>query len=151
MINRQTLIRTTLAAGLIASLAACGQMRPQNKIDIYQATLSNAQEVPPAAGGGGGQAEVQLNKNNNTIKWKVTYSGLTGAVTAAHIHGPAPVGQNAGVVVPFTGNMNAQPMEGEATITPEQVTQLVNGQWYVNIHTARFPGGEIRGQLRERR
>jgi len=151
MIQRNTLVRAALAAGIVASLAACGQMRPQNKIDIFQATLSNAQEVPPASGGGAGQAEVQLNKNTNTIKWKVTYSGLTGAATMAHIHGPAPVGQNAGVLVPFTGNLNAQPIEGEAKLTPEQVTHLVNGQTYVNIHTARFPGGEIRGQLTERR
>jgi len=152
MFSRKALLRTALAAGLAATvLAGCGQMRPANKIDIYEATLSGAQEVPPATTPATGNAELMLNTNTNTLRWKVTYSGLTGPATAAHIHGPAPRGANAGVVVPFSGNLNAQPMMGEQTITPEQATALANGQWYVNIHTAQFPNGEIRGQLGARR
>lgn len=151
MFTRTTMLRTALAAALITSLAACGQMRPSNKIDIYDASLSGAQEVPAADTGGTGKAEVMLNTNTNTLSWKVTYSGLSGAATAAHIHGPAPRGQNAGVVVPFSGNLSAQPISGETKITPEQAAALANGQWYVNIHTAKYPGGEIRGQLAARR
>jgi hypothetical protein len=54
------------------------------------------------------------------------------------------------VLIPFT-NLGANPITGEARITPEQLGQLDSGQWYVNLHTARNPGGEIRGQLRPRR
>lgn len=149
---RPRILRTAALCGLVAvSVAGCGNLRPSSKMDIFEAALSGGAEVPPAATSATGDAEVQLNTNTNTLRWKVTYSGLTGAATGAHIHGPAPVGQNAGVVVPFTGNLNAQPLTGEAKLTQEQVTQLVNGLWYVNIHSARFPGGEIRGQLRPRR
>lgn len=151
MMTRQTVLRTTLAASLLAlGLAGCGQMRPSQKMDIYEATLSGAQEVPPNTSAGRGTAEVQLNANTNMLTWKVTYSGLSGPVTGGHIHGPAGPSANAGIVVPFTGNLNAQPVQGQAQITPQMVGDLAAGLWYVNIHTAQNPGGEIRGQLRRR-
>jgi hypothetical protein len=152
MMTRQTVLRTTVAASLLAiGLAGCGQMRPSQKIDIYEATLTSAQEVPPNASPARGQAEVQHNTNTNTLTWKVTYSGMSGPVTGAHIHGPAAAGANAGILVPFSGNLNAQPIQGQGPITPQMVGDLAAGLWYVNLHSAQFPGGEIRGQLRLRR
>jgi len=143
--------RAALAAGLIAlAVAGCGQMRPSQKIDIFEATLSGAQEVPPVSTPAGGTAEVQLNTNTNTLTWKVSYSGLSAAPTGGHIHGPAAAGVNAPVVIPFTGSLAAQPIQGQANLTPQHVTDLAAGRWYVNIHSANFPGGEIRGQLRRR-
>jgi hypothetical protein len=145
-------LRNVLITGLVATgLAGCGQLRPSSNVEIYQASLSGGQQVPPVVTPAYGTAEVQLNTTTNTITWKVSYSGLTGPATGAHIHGPAVAGQNAGIVVPFTGNLNAQPLTGEQRLAPAQVAQLTSGQWYVNIHTARHPGGEIRGQLRPRR
>ena len=151
MMIRQTVLRTTVAASLLAlGLAGCGQMRPSQKIDIYEATLSSAEEVPPNSSPGRGTAEVQHNNNSGTLTWKVTYNGVSGPLTGAHIHGPAGPGQNAGVLVPFTGNLNAQPIQGQAPITAAQASDLAAGRWYVNLHTAQNPGGEIRGQLRRR-
>ena len=151
MLSRHTVLRTALAAGFVTlALAGCGQMRPSQKIQIFEASLSGSQEVPPAATSATGAAEIQFNENTNKLTWKVTYNGLTGPATAGHIHGPAAMGQNAGVVIPFTGNLNAQPVMGETTITPAQYADLAAGLYYVNIHTDRFPAGEIRGQLRKR-
>ena len=151
MLSRHTFLRTAIAAGFVTlTLAGCGQMRPSQKMQIFEANLTAGQEVPPAASGGSGMAEVQFNENTNKVTWKVTYSGLTGPATAGHIHGPAAVGANAGVVIPFTGNLDAQPIMGEATVTPAQYADMAAGLYYVNIHSARFPGGEIRGQLRRR-
>jgi hypothetical protein len=150
MMTRHTLVRTALTASLVAlALAGCAQMRPSQKMDIYEATLGGAQEVPPADTRGSGTAEIQLNTNTNVLSWKVTYSGLTGPATAAHIHGPAGPGANAGVVVPFM-NASANPISGQTTITAAQYGDLAAGLWYVNVHTAAHPGGEIRGQLRKR-
>jgi hypothetical protein len=149
MMNRQTLVRTALAASLVAILAGCGQMRPSQKMDIYEATLSGAQEVPPVNTAARGTAEIQLNTNTNMLTWKITYTGLSGPATAGHIHGPAGAGSNAAPVVPFA-NVGSQPVTGQATITPQQFGDLAAGLWYVNIHTAANPGGEIRGQLRRR-
>ena len=151
MMTRHTVLRTACAAGLVAiAVAGCGQMRPSQKMDIYEATLTGAQEVPPATSPGRGTAEIQYNSNTNMLTWKVTYSGLTGPATGAHIHGPASPTANAGILVPFGANLTAQPIQGQATITQAQFGDLAAGLWYVNVHTAQFPGGEIRGQLRRR-
>ena len=151
MLSRQTFLRTALATSFTAlALAGCGMMRPSQKMQIFEASLSASQEIPAAASSGAGQAEVKFNENTSMLSWKVTYSGLSGAATAGHIHGPAAMGQNAGVVIPFTGSMDAQPIMGEKAITAAQYADLAAGLYYVNIHTARFPGGEIRGQLRKR-
>jgi hypothetical protein len=150
MTTRHNVLRAIVVGTVLAAtLAACGQLRPSRKVDIFEATLSGAQEVPPASTSATGTAEVSLNNNTNLITWKVTYMGLTAPPTGAHIHGPAAPGQNAGVVVPFT-HVGAQPVVGQATLTPQQVNDLAAGLWYVNIHTPNFPNGEIRGQLRRR-
>ena len=149
MFTRHTFLRTAIVAGVVAAaLAACGQMKPGSS-DTYEAKLTAAQEVPAGSSPGTGSAEVQFNKDNNMLTWKLTYSGLTGPAVAGHIHGPAAAGANAGVVVPFT-NITAQPVTGQATITPAQAADLAAGKWYVNVHTAANPGGEIRGQLQKR-
>ena len=108
-------------------------------------SLSGSNEVPPNASTAVGMARIDL--SGMTLKWTVTYSGTTGPVTAGHFHGPAPAGANAGVVLPFTGSM-ASPIEGSATLTQAQVDQLKAGLWYVNLHTAAHPGGELRGQVK---
>jgi hypothetical protein len=80
------------------------------------------------------------------LTWTVTYEGLTGPATAAHFHGPAAAGANAPPVVPIKGNL-ASPITGSATLTDAQAADLSAGNWYFNVHTAKYPDGEIRGQL----
>lgn len=154
MIQRSTLVRTALAGAVLALAAGCGSMsmpgKPAAGTDVYEATLNGAQEVPPNTGAGTGKAEVQVDTSTYKVKWRVTHSGLSGPATAAHIHGPAAPTANAGVVVPFTGDMNSQPITGEATLTPAQYADLAAGLYYVNVHTTRNPAGEIRGQLKKR-
>lgn len=101
---------------------------------------------PGIASQGKGMATASLDTATKTLTWTVDYSGLSGPATAAHIHGPADPGANAGIVVPFTGNV-ASPIKGSATLTDEQIAQLEAGKWYVNIHTDANKAGEIRGQL----
>jgi CHRD domain len=109
----------------------------------FKATLAPAAGV---ASSGKGTATVALDTNTKTLTWNVDYSGLSGPATAAHIHGPADPGANAGIVVPFTGNL-ASPIKGSATLTDAQISQLEAGKWYVNVHTEANKPGEIRGQL----
>ena len=111
----------------------------------YKADLAGSQEVPVVAGGGKGSAELTYDTASKKLTWKVTFSGLSGAATAAHLHGPAEAGKNAGVAVPIPGT--ASPLEGSATLTDVQASDLISGKWYVNIHTAANKGGEIRGQV----
>jgi hypothetical protein len=110
----------------------------------YEAKLDAAQEVPPKQSSGTGSATIVL--DGDKISYDVDYQGLTGPATMGHIHGPADVGANAGVLVPFANPTS--PIKGSATLTPAQVTALKDGKMYVNIHTGQNPGGEIRGQLK---
>ena len=101
---------------------------------------------PGVTSSGKGTATVSLDTTTKTLSWTVDYSGLSGPATAAHIHGPADPGGNAGIVVPFSGSV-ASPIKGSATLTDAQIAQLEAGKWYINIHTDANKAGEIRGQL----
>ncbi len=159
MTRTPTLLRGTLGAAALAAafgLAGCNMMSsggaargdyaaaPSSAM-TFRATLSGAAEVPSNPSAGTGTLEATFDKASSTLKWKVTYSGLTGPATMAHFHGPAMPGANAGVAVPFPSA--ASPAEGSATLTPAQAADLMAGKWYVNVHTAQNPGGEIRGQV----
>ena len=136
----QAFFAGVLLSGVLA-LAGC----VQGGVKSFHATLSGAQEVPPVPGSGTGQADVKLDTATKTITWNLTYSGLSGPAVAAHIHGPAAPGSNAGVVVPF--NVAGNPITGSAVLTDAQITDLSSGNTYINIHTANNKGGEIRGQI----
>jgi CHRD domain len=108
-----------------------------------KADLKSSEEVPPNDSPGTGTAEVTLDTDANKVSWKITHQGLTGDLAAAHFHGPAKVGENAGPVVDISSN----PMEGSADVTPEQLQMIREGNTYINLHTAQYPDGEIRGQV----
>ena len=145
MIRTRTLLGGALLGATLV-IGGCGMM-PMAKSGSATNQLSGAQQVPPKPGSGAGTVVTSLDKATRMLRWTITYSGLSGPVTAGHFHGPAAPGANAGVVLPFTGSM-ASPIEGSATLTQAQVDQLKAGLWYVNLHTAANPGGEIRGQVK---
>ena len=137
------MLRRSLAIASIAVLFAGTASAATIK---FSATLTAASEVPPSTSTGSGAATVSLDTATHEITYDVTFSGFASAVTAAHIHGPAEAGKNAGVVVPL-GNNPTSPIHGTAKLTPEQEQQLTAGLYYVNVHTTNNPGGAIRGQL----
>jgi hypothetical protein len=112
-----------------------------------KADLKSSAEVPPKASDGKGTLTATLNTETNEFKYHVEFSGLTGPVVAAHFHGPAAEGTNAKPQVPIKASPIASPLDGTATLTPEQAKDLLDGKWYFNLHTAANPGGEIRGQV----
>lgn len=147
MISYRTVMQSTLLAATV-TLAGCGwmsSMMGSGSISMKN-QLTGAQEVPAVATSGSGTVDTTFDKSTNVLTWTVTYSGLSGPVTAGHFHGPAMAGANAGVAVPFTGDM-ASPIRGKATLTAAQAADLTAGRWYANLHTAKNPGGEIRGQV----
>ena len=144
MVTFTHILRAGLAVGTVA-FAGCGMMPMASNTTSFGATLSGAAEVPANSSAASGTLTATLDKGTNVLRWKLTYSGLTGPASAGHFHGPAMAGANAGVVLPFASA--ASPIEGQATLTPAQIADLVAGKWYANIHTAANPGGEIRGQV----
>ncbi len=150
MIHCRPVIYSALLATILG-LGACGSMKPMmpmmsSSSSAMMARLSGASEVPPVMSSASGTVEASLNKQTNELSWTVTYSGLSGPATGAHFHGPAMAGANAGVVVPMTGSLTS-PIRGVASLTAAQVADLMAGKWYVNLHTAANPNGEIRGQI----
>ena len=114
--------------------------------DKMKATLDGKSEVPPNTSAATGTADIDYDAASKKLSWKLTYSGLSGPATAAHFHGPAAAGANAGVAVAIP-NATTSPVEGSATLTDAQAADLVAGKYYINVHTAANPGGEIRGQV----
>jgi hypothetical protein len=112
-----------------------------------KANLQPSSEVPPRVSKGHGVLEASFDTDTKVLTWTATYADLSGAPTMAHFHGPAPVGQNAKVQIPVDKKSLANPMKGQASLTDSQVTDLMAGQWYFNIHTQENPTGEIRGQV----
>jgi hypothetical protein len=136
----------TAPTGQQAAQAAQGQAAQGMIVgNLMSAALTGASQVPPNSSTGSGTASIKL--DGDVLSWVITYSGLTGPVTGAHFHGPAPANANAGVVVPFAGSLGS-PITGSQQLTAAQVAQLRGGFWYVNLHTAANPGGEIRGQVK---
>ncbi len=139
-----TILRSTAAAIVFAGALAFASPSMAAMM-TFKANLSGKSEVPPNTTAGTGEVTVTYDPDSKKITWKGEYSGLTGPATAAHFHGPAPAGKNAGVMVPIAPNTS--PLEGSATLTDAQAKALMDGDMYVNVHTAANKGGEIRGQL----
>jgi CHRD domain len=114
--------------------------------ETFKVTLDAKSEVPPNASTATGSADVDYDPATKKLSWKLTYSGLTGPAMAAHFHGPAEAGKNAGVAVAIP-NAGSSPAEGSATLTDAQAADFEAGKYYINVHTAANPGGEIRGQV----
>src|SRR5260370_26059753 len=110
-----------------------------------KADLKGANEVPPNASPASGKAVATLDTDTRNLSWTVTYADLTGPALGAHFHGPSEPGKNAGIALPFKTVQS--PIQGTATITEAQATDLLAGKWYANIHTAANPGGEPPGQI----
>jgi CHRD domain len=112
----------------------------------YKADLKASSEVPANDSKGSGAVTATYDTASKKLTFSATYKDLSGPATAAHFHGPAKAGANAGVAIPVK-DMTASPLKGEATLTDDQAKQLADGLMYFNVHTAANKGGEIRGQV----
>jgi hypothetical protein len=129
-------------AGVMLALAIA--LPASGAILHFAATLDGLQEVPPNNSPATGTADVILDTVANTITVDLHFQGLVAPQTAAHIHGPAPPGVNAGILVGFPlGQFDNQVFP----ITDTIEGHMINNLTYVNVHSQTFPGGEIRGQL----
>jgi hypothetical protein len=136
---RSLLVATMIGGGTLWSGLASAE------IINLKADLKASNEVPPNDSTATGNVEAAFDTATKTLTWTVTFSGMTGPSIGAHLHGPGEHGKNAGIVVPF--NFVKSPIKGSAVLSDAQVADLMAGKWYVNIHSEKHPGGEIRGQL----
>ncbi len=134
----------------LAVLALTGSAALADTLN-FQADLTGGREVPSNNSPATGHVEATLDTSTNTLTWTCVYSGLSAAPIGAHFHGPvsyvgATSEENAPIQVGTPGNL-ASPFSGKAAIDATQAQDLKIGRWYFNLHSTKFPAGEIRGPV----
>jgi hypothetical protein len=141
-------MKTTLLAVAAAALAFAGLgVASSQETYTISAKLTGAQETPKTGSKGTGMftGKVVEKGNTKTLTWKLTFKGLSGAAQAAHIH-LGKKGVAGPVAVPLCGPCKSG-AHGTAKVTEKIVSALEHHRAYANVHTAKFPNGEIRGQI----
>jgi len=147
----RSLRRSVLALGLLFAASACSFNlgEPSVPKTDFRATLNGASEVPPVETKGSGWFEAVYRPSTKVLEYRLNVAGLSGPVTMAYLHGPAPVGQNAQQVAPINVPFYADrsTISDGVTLTKQQADEVLAGLWYVNVMTEKHPDGEIRGQI----
>ena len=167
--------RSVLGLFLAMAMAGCGgddddppMIDAASNIDapgggptVFTVPLTTAEEVPVCAMAGAaatGSATITISEDETTIMAEVTYSGLSSAASAAHIHAGG-AGQMGPPIFPFSAVAspisqtftaadypNPPPADAPADFAAA-VTAMKNGETYINVHTAACAPGEIRAQI----
>jgi hypothetical protein len=127
-------------------LAAVSSARSSSGMYHLSATLNAGQEIPKqVVKNQSAHGSFSATLSGTHLVWKLTFTKLTGPATAAHIHLGA-MGKAGNVVVPLCTPCKS-PVKGTATISASLLRTIKKHGTYVNVHTAKNPNGEIRGQL----
>lgn len=153
------LLFTVLALCLLAAGAHA-------QVFNFRAHLSGSEEVPLVETGAQGQAVFRTSLDGNSVHFRLNVANIEN-ITQAHIH-LAPAGQNGPVVawlypagppailIPerFQGVLSAGVLTADSLVGPlagepldALISEMMNGNTYVNVHTSQFPAGEVRGQI----
>jgi hypothetical protein len=133
--------RATLAGVALAAATAVVPVLAETM--SFKADLKSG---PGISSEGTGNLTATYDTETRKLSWKGNVSRLTGDVIAAHFHGPAEPGQNAGVLIPAAG-VKAGDFAGSATLTNDQAKVVTAEKTYFMVHTPANPGGEVRGQV----
>lgn len=135
---KKSLLITSIAAiSILASSAAFAEVM------TFKATLDGKSASPPVDTKATGTADIKVDTEAKTITWTVKSADLSGPPTAAHFHGPADPGANAAPEIDISKAIDS----GTAPVTDAQLADIQAGKVYLNIHTEKYPDGEIRGQV----
>jgi CHRD domain len=142
---------------LVAMIGLSGCEKTTSKVVFVKKDMpvNSAQETPAHAATGRGTIDAEYSKASKTLTYTVKWSGLTGPLAAGHIHGTAERGYIAPVLQSFSGIPNPTLygtsgtysgfVQVDGIIIKEE--DILGGKYYINLHTAAYPGGEIRGQI----
>lgn len=139
---KRLVIVTLSAVGILLIAAGC---KPALTPTTFEVTLSGANEVPPNASTAVGSANVTVVGNRLAIDG--AWDGFDIADPGAHVHGPAGPGVNAGILFELAYDNAGRSFEGTFTMNADQMAYFLAGELYINLHSATYPGGEIRGQI----
>ena len=140
----------TVALGM--SLAALTVSTASAETLRFKADMTGRGEAPPNNDvKATGHVDATFDTATNTLTWTCVFNGLTGPAIGAHFHGPvsysgATSEENAPIQVGTPGSLTS-PFKGSTTIDATQANDLKKGRWYFNLHSTKFPAGEIRGPV----
>jgi CHRD domain len=144
----------TILLGILATFNSCEKAAEAKKTVLYEKkgiVMSGAQETPAITSPALGTLDVFYIKGTKTLSYTINWSGLTGNPVGMHVHGLAPTGFAAPVLqnISTTGLTASGSRSGTLLVDGVVIKEesLLSGLYYINIHTATFPGGEIRGQI----
>jgi hypothetical protein len=158
------LIKLTALCSLLFAFAisftSCEKEAEKKKSLEYSKSgiaMTGAQEAPNTPSTAIGSLDVFYSKAVKVLSYKVTWQGLADTIVGMHIHGLAPAGYSTAIVqnilttkneaaFPFRGGSYSGTLLVDGSVIKEE--NLLNGLYYLNIHTKTYPGGEIRGQIR---
>jgi CHRD domain len=174
---QQTLRLAALTSVSVAALALLGAAGRVFADDGLSTKLKGYEEVPAVSSTGSGRFKAKIDKASQTLNYEISYGGLEGTVTQAHIHfgqrgttggitlwlcqtasnpSPTPLKTpmcpQTGTV---TGSLSAADVVGPtgqgiaAGEFAEVLAAIRAGAAYVNVHSSKHGPGEIRGQLRD--
>ncbi|WP_158856779.1 CHRD domain-containing protein [Lunatibacter salilacus] len=116
-----------------------------NIVEYQNIQITGGEEVPSNNSTATGVFNGTYDKTTKILTYTLTFTGLT--PTNMHFH-KGEIGVSGPVVIPISSAPYTSPINSMTpALTTEQESDLLNGLWYVNIHSAAFPPGEIRGQV----
>lgn len=159
---------TSLLFAVLVGMSSCEKNAEKKKTTDFEKKdipMTGAQETPAVPTTGLGSMDVFYTKETRILTYTVRWSGLSDSVSAMHIHGLAPIGFAAPVlqnIVAASNSIFPQKTSGKFTFLKSgslsgtlladgvliKEQDILNGLFYINIHTPVYPGGEIRGQIR---
>jgi hypothetical protein len=113
----------------------------------FKAVLSADEESAVTESPGVGEVDFTLDRKTLKLSWKLTFKNLTTPPTGAYIRGPQTPGSEAGILHDLAPKGVVSGVEGSAEINEGELAYLVQDRLYVNLHTKKYPAGELRGHL----
>ena len=135
-----------------ADVAPAVDSREGPPVSFY-VILTPDDESTPTESPGTGRIDFTLDRKTQRITWKGSFQGLpaNSRPTGIFVRGPQTIGGEAGILFDLSPGGIRNPFEGSYQLNDGQVEYLVTGRFYVNLHTTKYPGGELRGEVRKGR
>lgn len=136
----------TCTAFIALMMTSCTKQNDVFHQTLFTTVLSPANEVPARVSDGFGDVLGVYDNDTKVLTLRIHYANLKAPLTAWHIH-KAAAGVNGSVLFNFGAPAPSDFTYSTPALAPDQENDLMTGNYYVNLHSTLYPGGEIRGQL----
>ncbi len=115
---------------------------------LFWSDMSADEETAVTESPGKGHAEFSLDRKTLRLSWTLTFQGLDSQVLGIGLYGPAPPGNEGGLIYDLGKERAGNAAKGSVVVQDSDVTNIVHDKYYVNITTKKYPRGELRGPIK---